>query len=353
MPQYAGNLYNQSQATEVAVNTQRAQPSSLFGTRQLKFFSYSMYWCLYTNTTYLQDNALGVTGGSADGQQVTYEFATQSTAPYAVGDTIYVYSMDHDQYNGEFTVVAATNSSVTVDWFKTGNTVTGGSIVRVAYMDPDSAYSYIVRAIQKVAEIYYLGRPSYQDIDWEENDFGSFVFAISDDLTTTDYDESGNDGNYFYPNGEQDLDERANPTDLASALYDVLNSYPAYDRFVDWGQNGDGWSLTVLDDLGWGFAPGQLAGDPGYGLISPNSTPPISDRRLKRNIELVETRNGIKIYSFQYLWSDEQFVGVMAQDLLGTEHESAVVERNGYYTVDYSQLGFNMQLLSEYTALTV
>ena len=264
MPQYAGNLYNQSNATEVAVNTQRAQPSSLFGTRQLKFFSYSMYWCLYTNTTYLQDNALGVTGGSADGQQVTYEFATQSTAPYAVGDTIYVYGMDHNQYNGEFTVVAATNSSVTVDWFKTGDTVTGGSIVRVAYMDPDSAYSYIVRAIQKVAEIYYLGRPSYQDIDQEESDdFGSFVFAISDDLTTTDYDESGS---YGYPGN--DGPNMPVPTDLASALYDVLNSYPGYDRFVEWGNNGDGWSLTVLDDLGWGFAPGQMAGDPGFGLIN-------------------------------------------------------------------------------------
>ena len=264
MPQYAGNLYNQSNATEVAVNTQRAQPSSLFGTRQLKFFSYSMYWCLYTNTTNLQDNALGVTGGSADGQQVTYEFATQSTAPYAVGDTIYVYNMDHDQYNGEYTVVAATNSSVTVDWFKTGDTVTGGSIVRVAYMDPDSAYSYIVRAIQKVAEIYYLGRPSYQDIDWaNENDFGSFVFAISDDLTTSDYDESGSDGGYYYPGPNMPV-----PTDLASALYDVLNSYPAYDRFFGWGQNGDAWSLTVLDDLGWGFAPGQMAGDLGFGLIN-------------------------------------------------------------------------------------
>ena len=268
MPQYAGNLYNQSNATEVAVNTQRAQPSSLFGTRQLKFFSYSMYWCLYTNTYYLQDNALGVTGGSADGQQVTYEFATQSTAPYAVGDTIYVYNMDHNQYNGEFTVVAATNSSVTVDWFKTGDTVTGGSIVRVAYMDPDSAYSYIVQAIQKVAEIYYLGRPSYQDIDQEENDFGSFVFAISDDLTTTDYDESGSDGSYGGIGNDQDLDERANPTDLASAINEALNTYAGPHTFFDWGNNGDSWSLTVLDDLGWGFAPGQMAGDLGFGLIN-------------------------------------------------------------------------------------
>jgi hypothetical protein len=261
MPQYAGNLYNQSNATEVAVNTQRAQPSSLFGTRQLKFFSYSMYWCLYTNTQHLQDNALGVTGGSADGQQVTYEFATQSTAPYAVGDTIYVYSMDHNQYNGEFTVVAATNSSVTVDWFRTGDTVTGGSIVRVAYMDPDSAYSYIVRAIQKVAEIYYLGRPSYQDIDLEQNDFGSFVFAISDDLTTTDYDESG----YYYP-GYTPI--TTVPTDLASAINEALNTYASPHTFFDWGNNGDGWSLTVLDDLGWGFAPGQMAGDTGFGLIN-------------------------------------------------------------------------------------
>jgi hypothetical protein len=78
-----------------------------------------------------------------------------------------------------------------------------------------------------------------------------------------------------------------------------------------------------------------------------------SDRRLKRNITFLETRNDIKVYSFQYLWSDEYFVGVMAQDLLGTIYESAVIEHNGYYTVDYSQLGFDMQLLTEYNRLTV
>ena len=93
-------------------------------------------------------------------------------------------------------------------------------------------------------------------------------------------------------------------------------------------------------------------GGPASLAFSWESLPPISDRRLKRNISFLETRNGIKLYSFQYLWSDEYFVGAMAQDLLGTEHASAVVERNGYYTVDYSQLGFNMQLLSEYLALT-
>jgi hypothetical protein len=358
MPQYAGNLYNQTNAREVAVNTQKAQPSSLFGTRNLKFFSFSMYWGLYTDTRSLLDRAITITGGSGDGKQVTYTFAPQSTPLFAVGDIILVFGSDsypnptgnpyNYDANGEFTVVAATNTSVTVNWFNYVGAITQGTIIRAGFNDPDSAYSYIVRAIQKVAEIYYLGRPSYQETDFEDGpEFGSFVFAISDELTTSDYDESGDD----YP--EHDVGEYSDPTDLATALYQALNEYPDYDAFSDWGQNGDGWSLSVLDDLGWGFAPGMLAGDPGFGLINFQPSPPVSDRRLKRNIELLETRNGIKIYSFQYLWSDEYFVGVMAQDLLGTEHESAVVERNGFYTVDYTQLGFNMMLLSEYNSLTV
>jgi hypothetical protein len=67
----------------------------------------------------------------------------------------------------------------------------------------------------------------------------------------------------------------------------------------------------------------------------------------------LETRGDINIYSFQYLWSDEYFVGVMAQDLLGTKHAAAVIEKDGFYSVDYSQLGFEMQLLSDYNAATV
>jgi hypothetical protein len=354
MPQYAGNLYNQTNAREVAVNTQKAQPSSLFGTRNLKFFSFSMYWCLYTDTTSILDNLITITGGSGNGKQVTYTFAPQPTPPFAIGDTILVNATNNDGYNGEFTVTGATNSSVTVDWYFNDGPITEGGIVRAGFNDPDSAYSYIVRAIQKVAEIYYLGRPSYQDLNYEgDPQFGSFVFAISDELTTTNYDEYGYDDNQDSGNiPYEDLNENSDPTDLATALSQALNEYPGYDSFWDWGQNGDGWSLSVLDDLGWGFAPGMLAGDPGFGLINFQSSPP-SDRRLKRNIELLETRNGIKIYSFQYLWSNEYFVGVMAQDLLGTEHESAVVERNGFYTVDYTQLGFNMMLLSEYNSLTV
>jgi len=79
----------------------------------------------------------------------------------------------------------------------------------------------------------------------------------------------------------------------------------------------------------------------------------LSDRRFKRNVSLIGENNGIKLYSFQYLWSDDCYVGVMAQDLLGTEHESAVTDNDGVYTVDYSKLGFPMMLLSDYNSTTV
>lgn len=257
MPQYAGDLYNQTNATEVAVNTRRAQPSSLFGTRNLKFFTFSIYYNLYANQNYFNSAAVTVTGGSADGQQVTYTFAAQAQAPFAVGDTVRVSGMTHGRYNGEYTVVAATNTSITVDWPLSDQPVIGGSIVRAGYRDPDSFYSDVVRAIQKVAEIYYLGRPTYKDAEMMiDSNFGNFVFAISDDLTTSDYDES----DYDMPEEGHDPNENSHPTDLASALSDLLRH--------DWGQNGDGWSIAVCDDLGWGFAPGVLAGDPGFSLAN-------------------------------------------------------------------------------------
>lgn len=77
-----------------------------------------------------------------------------------------------------------------------------------------------------------------------------------------------------------------------------------------------------------------------------------SDKRLKRNIEFLTEENNLKLYKFQYLWSDEVYVGVMAQDLLGTPYESAVQTNNGFYVVDYSKLGFEMKTYDDYLSLT-
>jgi hypothetical protein len=65
-----------------------------------------------------------------------------------------------------------------------------------------------------------------------------------------------------------------------------------------------------------------------------------SDQRLKENITLINTESDLNVYSYTYLWDKTKtYIGVMAQELLGTKYESALgKDSNGYYYVDYSQL---------------
>lgn len=65
-----------------------------------------------------------------------------------------------------------------------------------------------------------------------------------------------------------------------------------------------------------------------------------SDIRLKQNIKLVGKKNGLNIYTFNYIWDkDTQCVGVMAQEILNTPYAYAVtVDKTGYYMVNYSRL---------------
>jgi hypothetical protein len=64
-----------------------------------------------------------------------------------------------------------------------------------------------------------------------------------------------------------------------------------------------------------------------------------SDRNLKTNIKHIDTIKGIKIYSFNYIWSYIKSIGVMAQDLLEMpEYKHVVHTTNVGYVVDYSKL---------------
>ena len=77
----------------------------------------------------------------------------------------------------------------------------------------------------------------------------------------------------------------------------------------------------------------------------------ISDRRLKRSIHLLaRLHNGMKIYTFKYLWSDVVYVGVMAQDLLQnpTWKDAVMTKANGFYTVNYSMLGLKMTTFAQW-----
>ncbi|WP_162305710.1 tail fiber domain-containing protein [Sinorhizobium medicae] len=61
-----------------------------------------------------------------------------------------------------------------------------------------------------------------------------------------------------------------------------------------------------------------------------------SDRRLKRDIaRLAELANGLGVYRFRYLWSDDVFVGVVVQEALGVRPEAVVTGQDGFIRVIY------------------
>jgi Chaperone of endosialidase len=76
-----------------------------------------------------------------------------------------------------------------------------------------------------------------------------------------------------------------------------------------------------------------------------------SDIRLKRDITAVaRLDNGINLYSFRYRWSDQVYVGVMAQEVAAIVPDAVVMASNGYLAVCYDRLGLRMQTLEQWRA---
>ena len=74
-----------------------------------------------------------------------------------------------------------------------------------------------------------------------------------------------------------------------------------------------------------------------------------SDMRLKTDVSLVgHSELNIPIYDFKF--KDDLSIihrGVMAQDLIGTEHESAVLtDSDGFYSVDYRLIDVEFETIS-------
>ena len=124
---------------------------------------------------------------------------------------------------------------------------------------------------------------------------------------------------------------------------------------------------VITAGLSWMFSPsnspsmpwqgGYVGGHAGgaWGLntnASYDSSIPISDIRLKRDIALVGYRDdGLGLYRYRYLWSDTVFVGVMAQEV-ALIHPEAVVRdsMDDYLRVDYGRLGTHLMTLPEWQA---
>jgi hypothetical protein len=70
----------------------------------------------------------------------------------------------------------------------------------------------------------------------------------------------------------------------------------------------------------------------------------LSDVRLKRDVVRLETHtNGCGIFSFRYLWSDTNYVGAIAQDVLERAPDAVVVGPGGFLAVDYEALDMTMR----------
>ena len=65
-----------------------------------------------------------------------------------------------------------------------------------------------------------------------------------------------------------------------------------------------------------------------------------SDRRLKTDIQRIgSTVHGLPLYRYRYRGHAGVYEGVMAQEVLSVMPEAVVQGSNGYYAVDYAELG--------------
>jgi outer membrane immunogenic protein len=79
-----------------------------------------------------------------------------------------------------------------------------------------------------------------------------------------------------------------------------------------------------------------------------------SDVRLKRDVVLIgRLDDGLGLYRFRYIWSDEVMVGVMAQEV-ALRHPEAVVRdaADDFLRVDYGRLGLKPMTWSEWQAVS-
>ena len=78
-----------------------------------------------------------------------------------------------------------------------------------------------------------------------------------------------------------------------------------------------------------------------------------SDIRLKHDIvKLGALGNGIGLYRFRYTWSDQAYVGVMAQEVQAVMPEAVGRGADGYLRVNYDKVGVRFQTWEAWGAAT-
>ncbi len=87
----------------------------------------------------------------------------------------------------------------------------------------------------------------------------------------------------------------------------------------------------------------SVCADEGPADLSVCADEVVSDVRLKTDIEQVGTTvYGLPLYRFRYKTGAERFEGVMAQDVLRVRPDTVTLGEDGYYRVNYAELGIRM-----------
>ena len=108
--------------------------------------------------------------------------------------------------------------------------------------------------------------------------------------------------------------------------------------------------LVTLSGVGLGKIIGSVLGSNDVVHFDGAVLPP-SDLRLKEDIIPLELlADGLRLYRFRYKWSNQQYVGVMAQEVAEINPDTVVCGADGYLRVDYGRLGLRMMTWDEWVA---
>ena len=105
----------------------------------------------------------------------------------------------------------------------------------------------------------------------------------------------------------------------------------------------------MLSVSGKARATGVASGGTTTTTTSASATP--SDIRLKRDVvEVDRLDNGVGLYRYRYQWSDQTYVGVMAQEVAQVVPDAVIQGGDGYLRVDYGRLGLRLMTWDEWVA---
>jgi hypothetical protein len=83
--------------------------------------------------------------------------------------------------------------------------------------------------------------------------------------------------------------------------------------------------------------------------VKTSATEAGSDTRLKTDVVRVgQLDNGLPLYRFRYLWSNEFYVGVLAQEVLPVVPYAVIVGEDGFMRVNYEMLGTRLMTWDEW-----